>query len=41
MVTLRGVLPFMANTGMRLWTEHCQSTGSRDARHKRAIIKKH
>ena len=41
MVTRRGVLPYMANTGMCLWTEHCQSTESRDARHKRAIITKH
>ena len=24
-----GVLPYMANTGMCLWTEHYQSTGYR------------
>ena len=35
-----GVLPYMANTGMCYWTEHCQSTESRHTRHKRAIIKK-
>ena len=36
-----GVLPYMANTGMCLWTEHCPSTKSRHTRHKRAIIKRH
>ena len=35
-----GVLPYMANTGMCCWTEHCQSTESRHTRHKRAIIKR-
>ena len=37
----RGLLPYIANTGMCLWTEHCPSTKSRHTRHKRAIITRH
>ena len=36
-----GVLPYMGNTGMCLWTEHCPSTKCRHTRHEQAIIEKH
>ena len=36
-----GVLPYMANTGMCLWTEHCPSTKCRHTRHEQAIIERH
>ena len=34
-----GLIPYMADTGMCLWTEHCPSTKSRHTRHKRATNK--
>ena len=36
-----GMLPYMANTGMCRWTDHCQRTESRHTRHKLAVFKRH
>ena len=34
-----GIFPYMANTGMCRWTEHCKRIESRYTRHKLAITK--